>query len=80
MSRYAVYIFTCRKISEVATWLKSFEFECDDTDNGSPTWTTMGVLLITNRKLEASAYIDNKAIRFFNWQQCIDDIEMLAGW
>lgn len=37
-------------------------------------WDTRGVLLVTNRKLAARAYIDDRAIRFESWEQALRDL------
>jgi hypothetical protein len=73
MRRYAVFILTANDPAAVIPWLEGQGFTCD-TDNGNPTWDTKGVLLVTNRKLPAVAYIDNRAIRFFSWQQALPEL------
>lgn len=37
-------------------------------------WNQRGVLLVTNRKLAAVAYIDDRAIRFESWGQALSDL------
>lgn len=74
MSRYAVAIVTARNISYVTPWLRSYGFDVDDQDNGSP-WSVQGTLLVTNRKVPAICYVDDRGIRFWSWDQAIWDIE-----
>lgn len=33
-----------------------------------------GVLLVTNRKLPAIAYIDDRAVRFTDWDQALREV------
>jgi hypothetical protein len=42
-------------------------------------WNERGQLLVTNRKLPAVAYIDDRGIRFRNWAQALTDLERFAG-
>jgi hypothetical protein len=37
-------------------------------------WTTCGILLVTNRKLSAAAYLDDRAVRFTSWAQALADL------
>lgn len=39
-------------------------------------WDGRGQLLVTNRKLPAIAYIDDRAIRFTSWQQASYDLAL----
>jgi hypothetical protein len=38
-------------------------------------WNLRGQLLVTNRKLAAAAYIDDRGIRFESWGQSLADLE-----
>jgi hypothetical protein len=78
MGKYCVFICTAREdLKPVISWLEGFGFKTD-TDNGSPTWETQGVLLITNRKLPAAIYVDDRGLRFYSWQTAISQIEVLT--
>ncbi|MFJ8054928.1 hypothetical protein [Streptomyces sp. NPDC096142] len=37
-------------------------------------WNQRGVLLVTNRKLPANAYLDDRAVRFVDWDQALADL------
>lgn len=37
-------------------------------------WNPRGQLLVTNRKLAATAYLDDRAIRFTDWDQALTDL------
>lgn len=40
-------------------------------------WSERGQLLVTNRKLPAVAYIDDRGIRFESWDQALADLARL---
>jgi hypothetical protein len=47
--------------------------------NPSPDfWAMKGVLLITQRKYPAEAYIDDRGIRFEDWGQVLEDVKRLV--
>ncbi|MEE4598253.1 hypothetical protein V2J94_41530 [Streptomyces sp. DSM 41524] len=37
-------------------------------------WNERGQLLVTNRKLAATAYLDDRAVRFTDWEQALADL------
>jgi hypothetical protein len=37
-------------------------------------WNQRGQLLVTNRKLAATAYLDDRAVRFTDWDQALTDL------
>lgn len=78
---YAVFIFTCRDIQSVCEWLQ-FRGVC--TVSALPGaefkfWNNRNCVLVTNQKIPAIAYIDDKAIRFDNWYQALNDLERYAN-
>jgi hypothetical protein len=78
MIEYAVFIHSSRDPEQIYNWMKQktgnlFEFTTEVPESGF--WNEQGVILITNRKLPAIAYIDDRAIRFFNWNQALRDLE-----
>lgn len=42
-------------------------------------WNEQGSLLVTNVKLPAVAYLDDRGIRFESWEQSLRDIERFTG-
>lgn len=84
MKTHAVFIHTTRDAGAVAGWLADHGF---DTllDIDGPThpkrkfWNEQGVLLVTDRKLPAVAYIDDRGIRFQSWKQVLADLENMAN-
>jgi hypothetical protein len=75
MKTYAVFILTTRNAEAVAVWMQhegGFEVT---TRAPKQFWNKKGVLLITNHKLPAVAYIDDRAVRFHDWAQTLADIK-----
>lgn len=66
----AVFIFTTRDVGQVAAWFLDRGFHVR-TGHDGPFWNERGPLLITNQKLAATAYLDDRAIRFENWDQAL---------
>lgn len=66
----AVFVFTTRDIGQVATWLLGHGFNVRLGHDG-PFWNERGPLLVTNRKLAATAYLDDRAVKFIDWDQAL---------
>ena len=84
MLDHPVFIMTARPdLAPVARWLKDFGFDTVIQDAASPfakkRWHTRGVLLVTNAKLPAIAYIDDKGLRFTNWMDMAESVEVIAS-
>ena len=78
MSNYAVFVHTTRNAGQVARWIEDRSghgIECVTSVHPLPWkrqfWNQRGVLLVTNRKLPAIAYIDDRGIRFESWDQAL---------
>jgi len=71
----SVFIHTTRPAAPVAAWLAEhgeFETLADDGTLGLEFWNRRGVLLVTNRKYPAHAYIDDRAVPFTgDWDDAI---------
>lgn len=79
MTTHAVFIHTTRNATDVAAWLSEYGFTTviDVAGPKHPKrefWNDQGALLVTDRKLPAVAYIDDRAIRFTNWEQALHDL------
>jgi len=86
MRRYAVYVHTTRNPQQVARWIErrtGYGIECTTRIHPLPWkrrfWNEQGCLLITNRKLPAVAYIDDRGIRFESWDQALADLARFEG-
>lgn len=80
MQRHAVFIHTTRDARQVARWIErmsGYGFECTTRcprtwyGRRRPFWNEQGVLLVTDRKYPAVAYIDDRAVRFVNWPDAL---------
>jgi hypothetical protein len=75
MDRYAVFIHTSRDPAPVGRWVRQrsgIETEWfEDRRNPLSFWNGRGSLLVTNLKLPAIAYIDDRAVRFESWEQSL---------
>ncbi|GAA0289366.1 hypothetical protein PV735_05425 [Streptomyces turgidiscabies] len=75
MDQDAVFIHTSRNTEQVADWLfERGEFNITWEPPGEATcefWNDRDRLLVTNRKLPATAYLDDRAVRFADWDQAL---------
>jgi hypothetical protein len=92
MARHAVFVHTARPAAQVARWIEQksgYAIECTTRMTWwLPAWWPWGrrqrfwgqrdVLLVTNRKLPAVAYLDDRAIRFTSWTEALTALEPLA--
>jgi hypothetical protein len=77
MQQHAVFILTSRKPRPVADWIErqsGYGIECTTRVPRKGFWDRRGYLLVTNRKLPAVAYIDDRGIRFESWDQALADL------
>lgn len=81
MSSYAVFVHTTRNSAEVADWITArSNIPCTvEVNPDAEFWNVRGELLVTNRKLPAVAYIDDRAIRFESWPQALNDLGELVS-
>lgn len=80
MGSSSVFIFTARRpLKSVLDWMTNLGFECELDDGEIIFWDVKGKLLITQRKLPAFAYIDDRAVRFYDWDQAIKDLAAIGG-
>lgn len=76
LGHYAVVIFTSRDVDQVKKWMwERMQLSCATDHFKVQFWNEYGVILVTNRKLPALAYIDDRGIRFVNWFQTIADVQ-----
>jgi hypothetical protein len=78
MREYAVFVHTTRRDVEVAAWIEDrsgIHAWALNPELGMEFWEGRGSLLVTNRKLPAMAYIDDRGIRFESWDQTLADLK-----
>ncbi|MEV6504779.1 hypothetical protein AB0M61_01490 [Streptomyces sp. NPDC051642] len=88
MRQHAVFIHTARDPRQVADWItvKSNITTCTEPPTGpqyaAPMefWNDQTRLLVTSRKLPAVAYIDDRGIRFADWDQTLNALHVLGLW
>ena len=80
MKDFAVFIHTTRNPHQVADWIETRSaIPCAaQVNDGMEFWNVQGELLVTNRKLPAVAYIDDRGIRFTDWNQALADVARYA--
>lgn len=83
MDRFAVFIFTSRDPGQVAGWMSEHGFDTTiDVDGPQHPprtfWNEQGRLLVTQRKLPAAVYVDDRAIRFQDWPQALADLHAVT--
>jgi hypothetical protein len=85
MQEHAVFIHTTRDARQVARWIErmsGYGFECTTRlprtwyGRRKPFWNERGVLLVTDRKLPALHYVDDRAVRFIEWDQALRALGM----
>lgn len=78
---YAVAVVTCRDVHTVSHWLnvKHGLRAMVDPDMTFGRWQRQDIILVTNRKIIASAYIDDRAIRFTYWQRTLTELHDIIG-
>lgn len=74
MGRHAAFVHTTRDAEQVATWLSDHDVPATTRMPPDRFWNTRGLLLVTDRKLPASAYIDDRAVHFESWPQALTDL------
>jgi hypothetical protein len=80
METYAVFVHTTREPAPVGRWIK--DQSGIETAWGAVMarefWNDQTCILVTQLKLPAVAYIDDRGIRFENWGQALTDLSRVA--
>lgn len=83
MTKQPVFVFTARQSRQVARWIEKtsqYTIECTTLfprtwyGKRKSFWNTRGLILVTNWKLPAAVYIDDRAYRFENWEKTTEDL------
>lgn len=72
---FAVVVFTSRDVEQVVPWLQRYGL--DVAADGNPPvvfWPHQDQILVTNRKLPAVAYLDDRAVRFTSWWKALAEL------
>lgn len=86
----AVFVHTCRRPQPVAAWLRGYGVAARTLDDLRLTeglgyvepelWQRQDVVLVSQKKYPAVAYIDDRAIRFTSWPQALGDLARWTTW
>lgn len=73
LKTHAVFILTARPADDVLAWCRTQfpDLVFQIIPDSETFWQAEGVIGITNRKRAAVAYIDDRGIRFTNWQDML---------
>lgn len=83
MREDSAFVLTTRNPREVARWIErmsSYTIDCTTKvprtwyGRRKPFWNKRGVLLVTNWKLAANIYIDDRGYHFENWNDTLLDL------
>jgi len=83
MQKDAVCIHTTRNVRQVARWIEKstwHDIECTTRVprtkwvRRSPFWNKRDVLLVTNFKMAANIYVDDRGYHFQNWAWTLTDL------
>lgn len=71
---YGVFILSARPVDEILPWCRKHFANLRFCRIGPKVtyWNRRGVIGVTNRKLPALAYIDDRGIRFSNWTDMVN--------
>lgn len=78
----AVYIHSSRTPhDDIVDWLTTHGVPAvtDYMADHPAFWSDQTKVLVTNRKLPAAAYIDDRAVRFTSWPQTLADLDRYVG-
>lgn len=87
MLKDSVFVFTSRNPKQVARWIeKTSHYSVECTTRLPRTrwgrrqhfWNTRGILLVTNIKFPATAYIDDRAVVFTSWAKALSDLKIVS--
>lgn len=74
LEKYNVFILTTRNVNQVLEWMIEYTMlPVVIIEEDSVFWNQSNVIGITNRKLAAEVYIDDRAFRFNNWREVLEN-------
>lgn len=70
---FGVFILTARPAKDVIMWCRvQFSLRFQLIGPRISYWDRIGVIGVTNRKLPALAYVDDRALRFTTWRDAVN--------
>lgn len=83
---FSVYIHTTRNVAEVMEWMNTTFWDGGDRvfitiamPEGTRFWNGEEVA-VSNRKLPAQFYLDDRAITFVSWKETLYEIDVKRTW
>lgn len=85
MQQGPVFVHTTRNPRQVARWIErmsGYGIDCTTRlprtwyGRRKPFWNRRDTLLVTDRKLAASAYIDDRAVRHTSWAESLRAVDI----
>ncbi len=82
MEDYCVFILSTRDENQIIAWLGKYapEIAAGPIEAEEKFWNRRGILGVTNRKLPAMAYIDDRACLFTDWKTTMKWRHDFAVW
>jgi hypothetical protein len=80
---YSVFILSTRNAEHIDRWFynQTSEFDTEIISDDTQFWNTKGIVGITNRKLPAHIYIDDRGLRFNGrFDNLINEVEQFKTW
>lgn len=76
LDQYSVFIFSSRDSQEIVHWFNKHlpDLKVEEIPEDMDMWKKKGVIGVTTRKLPAYVIIDDRAIKFENWAETLDEI------
>lgn len=75
MKGYSVFVLTTRNPDQAADWLEEETSIPCTTINSGTFWNEGGKILVTNQKLPALVYVDDRAMKFVDWPSTLEEIK-----
>lgn len=74
---YSIFIFSTRNPEQIKAWMEIHcKIPCEVIPPNQTFWNKKGIIGITNTKLAAHVYVDDRAINFYgNWDETEDEIK-----
>lgn len=82
LDRYSVFILSTRNSAQIVAWFAKCMpaiSVCAIPDD-LVFWNSSAVIGVTNRKLPARVYIDDRAYQFRSWATVVGDAPVLKDW
>jgi hypothetical protein len=82
LETYCVFVLSTRDPSQIIAWFGKHapEIPCGPVEDEEKFWDKPGIVGVTNRKLPAMVYIDDRGFLFVDWKQTMKWASDFAIW